>query len=119
MSSHGEGGTEGADDQGVLLAGYAAPEHAHDLPAAVAGAVRLAANARVRGPQRVRTWAITHSALLAAQPPPRSTRRLNRPRPARRASLWPADESFLIKTGVAPGLDVLRAHETDRTAPGK
>lgn len=71
MSSHGEGGTEGADDQGVLLAGYAAPEHAHDLPTAVAGAVRLAANARVRGPQRVRTWAITHSALLAARPPPR------------------------------------------------
>ena len=28
-------------------------------------AVRLAANARLRGPQRVRTWAITHSAWLA------------------------------------------------------
>ena len=28
-------------------------------------AVRLAANARVRGPQGVRMWAITHSALLA------------------------------------------------------
>jgi 1,2-phenylacetyl-CoA epoxidase PaaB subunit len=46
-------------------------------------AVRLAANARVRGPETVRMWAITDSALLAARPPPRSTRRLNRMRPAR------------------------------------
>ena len=34
--------------------------------------VRLATNARVRGSEMVRTWAMTHSALLAARPPPRA-----------------------------------------------
>jgi len=34
-------------------------------------AVRLATKARVRGSEMVRTWAMTHSALLAARSPPR------------------------------------------------
>lgn len=37
-------------------------------------AVRLATKARVRGSEIVRTWAMIHSALLAARSPPRLSR---------------------------------------------
>jgi len=60
----GRGGTQGADDQGVQLAGDVAREHAHDLPAAAAGDGAL-------GGERAgaRAWAIAHTALLAARRP--------------------------------------------------
>jgi len=84
-------------------------------------AVGLAANARVRRPHRVQMPAITDRALLAARPPPRSTRWLNRPRPARAVQRWGRRKSPpVIKKQAAPDLGILRTHETgpDRARKG-